>query len=198
MRAPALVMMVLSLACRPEATTPPAPDAGPKPEATDEVAEADDDQTSGELRCEPLVDEAQAEADHARGVATLEQARDGEHYLAEPFAEGMQALLSAAEQGHRTAQSLYGRRSFENMFLVEAPRPEEREAYIVALSFIRIAGQRGDSDAAGYLPGLLEQPDLTASPFDQIPADWVREAISRADAWMSCHGATVGDRGASP
>ena len=206
MRAMTLAMLVVVTACRagdtatptssPDVVTDePEPDGEPATEPRTRRSGSKEAKAKGALECEPLGDAAVADEAHARGVATLKEASDGEHYRVEPFAEGMEQLRRAAELGHRGAQSLFGRRSFESMFLVEAPRPEEREAYVVALSFIRIAGRRGDPDAADYLPGLLEQPDLSQPPFDQIPAGWVREAIARADAWLSCYAEPAGDRG---
>jgi len=146
--------------------------------------------------CVSLVEAEVADDAYARGVAKLEEARDGEHYLAEPFDEAMGALESAAKQGHRGAQSLFGRRMFETMFMSQAPQPEERQSYISALAFLRIAGVRGDEEAAGYLPGFTDEPDLSEPPLDSIPSEWVMEAMAEADAWLACHGEAVGERGA--
>lgn len=153
---------------------------------------------SGGLQCDALGEAAAADEAYAAGVAKLEEAQDGEHYVAAPFEQGMESLLVAAQLGHRSAQSLYGRRRFETMFMADGPAPEQREAYVTALSFIRIAARRGDAQASDYLPGLAQPPDLEQPPLDSFPPDWISEAIARADAWLSCHGETVADRGHTP
>lgn len=201
MRAAVFVMLLAITGCRGTDTATPAEGTSPgdsgdgasggaRPDEPPQRPSVDTKkaQARGALTCAPLGDATEASELHARGVERLEAAREGEHYRVEPFAEGMEALRRAAELGHHEAQSLYGRRSFESMFLVESPRPEEREAYVTALAYIRIAGRRGDPGAADYLPGLLTEPDLTEPPFSEIPREWIREAIARADAWLSCHG----------
>ncbi len=146
--------------------------------------------------CVSLVEDAVVADAYARGIAKLEEARDGEHYLAGPFEEALGALLTAAQQGHRAAQSLYGRTMFQARFMVQGPVEEEREDYVSAFAFLRIAALRDDPEAKGFVPGLTEAtPPTDQPPLDQIPAEWLAEAFTRADEWMACHGEAAGDRG---
>jgi TPR repeat protein len=147
--------------------------------------------------CASLESAAVADEAYARGKSKLAAAYDGEHYLTVPFDEAMAALRLAAEQGHRTAQSLYGRTLFSVRFTNQAPVPEEEEDYVSAFTFMRIAALRGDPDVQGYVPSLTAPaPALAEAPLDQVPAPWLTQGYARADAWMGCHAAAVGDRGA--
>jgi len=170
----------------------PSADAG---EATAEEAEPAPAEGSGS-ECVSLVEDAVVADAYARGTAKLEEARDGEHYLAGPFEEALGALLIAAQQGHRGAQSLYGRTMFQARFMVQGPVEEEHDDYVFAFTFLRIAALRDDPDAKSFFPGLTEAaPPTDQPPLDQIPAQWLTEAFTHADEWMACHGDAVGDRG---
>ncbi len=170
--------------------------------ATDAAAQEPAAAPSDEERpaeCVSLVEEAVASDAYAKGLTRLTEARSGEHYESPAFEEAIGALKNAAEQGHRAAQSLYGRTLFGVMFTMQAPTEQEREDYVTCFMFLRIAALRGDTEAGSFLPGLTEAspPATHEPPFDQIPAEWLSEAFERADAWMDCHGPTVGDRGAT-
>ncbi len=81
------------------------------------------------------------------------------------------------------------------MFMADAPTPEQHDAYVQALGFVRIAGLRGDADAQGYLPGLTETPDYAEPPFNALPKEWVEEALVFADQWLACYGEAAKGRG---
>lgn len=175
----------------PETTPPGEVDAAPEATAPTDEADADGEE------CVSLVEAQVAEEAYARGVAKLEEARDGEHYKTEPYLLAMGALESAATQGHRKAQAMVGSMMFSSMFMKGAPQPEQHEAYVVSLSFILIAAARGDAEMSEYLPGLRTETTFEEPPLDQIPSEWIMEARAWADAWMACHGEAVGDRGVS-
>lgn len=194
MRSLCLGLFVALVGCQPSTSTvspePTEPTATPDTSADEQAdpATTDDD-------CPSLVEDDVANEAYERGVALLEEARDGEHYRAEPFEQGLGALLTAAEQGHRGAQSLYGRRRFESLFMAQAPTEAERDDYVAALAFIRVAALRGDEDAAGYLPGIADAPDPSMPPYDSFAPEWIEQAVAKADAWIKCHGEAAGDRG---
>lgn len=126
---------------------------------------------------------------YLRGVAKLDESRDGEHYRIQPFEAGVGALKVAASNGHLGAQSLYGRTLFGVMFTNDAPSAEEREAYVTAVLFLRVAAKAGESEAEGYLPGLTADSSAPLEPpLDSLPEGWVQEAFERADKWIECHG----------
>jgi len=138
--------------------------------------------------CVPLAESDVVAQTYADGVARLEESRDGEHYLAEPFEAGIEALKIAANNGHLAAQSLYGRTLFGVRFTAQEPRPEEKEDYVSAIAFLRIAAKAGDVDAMDFLPGLTSEPQPLEAPLDSLPEGWVAEAFARADAWIECNG----------
>jgi len=129
----------------------------------------------------------EAERDYARGVARLDEARDGEHLRTRPFEEAMALLRRAAETGNLPAQSLYGRTLFATRFAAESPRPDQRDDYVSALAFLRLAARRGDAEAARFLPALAaDEVSASEPPLDGVPEDWLRAALARADAWTAC------------
>lgn len=138
----------------------------------------------GSLNAESVVAEA-----HALGMTLLEEARDGEHVRTDPFERAMQSLRMAAEHGHRTAQSTYGRTLLAVRNSKQAPVEAEHDDYVSALVFLRVAAQRGDGLAEAFLS------ELDRPPFDDIPPPWRTEATTRAETWMACHGEAAGDRG---
>ncbi len=192
--------MVLALgACRSGATTPPPAD--PPPTTTADTAGDDSTTTSAPVgpddECVSLVELDVVVDAFVRGRDQLEQSRDGEHHLAEPFEQAMGALKFAADNGHRAAQSLYGRTQFSAMFMAQAPTPEEREQYVAVLSALRVAALRGDLDAQQFLPGLTaDQLTNTEPPLSDLPAEWLQEANDDAQAWMACHRAEADARDA--
>lgn len=194
---PLLLGPVLGLAlvaCRPNHDAAP-----PEPTPTTSEGEPPPSTKAAAAPCEPLGPRQAADAAAERGMAKLQEAREGEHYRAGPLQEAMAALRDAAEQGHLGAQSLYGKTMFETRFLAQAPAPEEREDYVAAFTFLRIAALRGDPAVQDYVPGLTaDAPPVHDEPLSQLPVAWLTEAYARADAWMACHGQAVGDRGATP
>lgn len=174
----------------PSQTTTPG-EVGPAPETSETAT----DPNASE--CVSLVEAEVAQEAYERGMAKLEEARDGEHFVAEPYELAMAALETAAKQGHLQAQKTFGTMNFSSMFMRSAPEPEQEEAYVVSLSFILIAAARGDAEMGEYLPGLGTETKFEEPPLDQVPMEWITEARARADAWMTCHGEAVGDRGAS-
>jgi TPR repeat protein len=200
-----LVILVALTACRTDAGTsepetrqddPGASVAG-EPEASD-GSQADSSAVAPQpVACAPLEAGTVADEAYARGKSKLAEAYDGEHYSQAPFDEAMAALRLAAEQGHRAAQSIYGRTLFSVRYTNQAPVPEEEEDYVSAFTFMRIAALRGDPDVQDYVPGLTAPaPPLTEEPLSQVPAAWLTRSYARADAWMSCHAAAAGNRGA--
>lgn len=196
-----LVILVVLTACRADAgTSPPAQEDAAGAEAGEPAAsegQGTEATAAAAGRCAALEAASVADEAYARGKSKLAEAYDGEHYLEAPFDEAMAALRLAAEQGHRAAQSLYGRTLFSVRFTNQAPVPEEEGDYVAAFTFMRIAALRGDPDAQDYVPGLTAPaPPLTDEPLDQVPAAWLTRSYARADAWMSCHAAAAGNRGA--
>jgi TPR repeat protein len=143
-------------------------------------------------RCGVFLDATLAESQYQTGLARLADARDGEHFRSESFDEAMTALRAAAENGHLAAQSLYGRTLFVVLFSARAPVPEEREDYVSALTFLRVAIRAGEPQASAFMPALASNVTApVAAPLDTLPPDWLRDAIERSDAWINCHGVPV-------
>ncbi len=187
MRALPLVSLFALFGCRPEIAPPPAatPSEGHVAETPAPAAEPSEPADG----CTPLVEPDVVAQAYLRGVKKLEESRDGEHYRVQPFEAGVGALKVAAENGNLEAQSLYGRTLFGVMFTNQAPTPEEREAYVTAVLFLRVAAKAGEPEAEGYLPGLTEDSAATLEPpLDSLPEGWVQEAFERADSWIECHG----------
>jgi hypothetical protein len=136
-----------------------------------------------------------AERAFVEGRQMLEESRDGEHFLVEPFERAMARLRVAAEEGHLEAQHLYGVTLFGVRFTNQAPQPDERADYVGSLTFLSIAARRGHQGARDAIPGLVDLRPGDAPPaeppLDQIPEKWLREAIEAADAWIACHGESV-------
>lgn len=141
------------------------------------------------VECRPLADARVVLEQYEIGLAKLEESRDGEHLRRQPFEAALVALRFAADNGHRSAQSLYGRSLFGALFASEAPRASQREDYVSALTFLRVAARAGDQPAARFIPGLAAEgaPSLEP-PLDSLPAAWLAAAFARADAWVACHG----------
>ena len=181
------VFLVLLPLCACRAEVPPSPATTPPQPATEPLSrrQAASSEREG---CVPLVESDVVAQTYAQGVAKLEASKDGEHYLAEPFEAGVDALKIAAQNGHMEAQSLYGRTVFGARFTAQAPTAAEREDYVGAIAFLRVAAKAGDADAAAYMPGLTGGPDPLEAPLDSLPEGWVAEAFARADAWVDCYG----------
>lgn len=189
------IAVLLTLAgCKPAPTIPPDSTESPTTEGDAPPTEATAPNAAD--GCVSLVELAVADDAYARGVSTLAESRDGEHYRTESFEEAIGALRTAAEGGHRGAQSLYGRTLFQVRFMNQGPTPPEQEDYVSAFAFMRVAALRGDPEMDGYLPGLTDDaPPVEQPPYDSIPPEWLTEAYERADAWMACHGEAAADRG---
>jgi len=193
MRSLPLCSVMFAFACQPDpaASKPVAPEAAqPRVEAT--AAEPDEaaSESSATRRegCIPLVESEIVEESYAKGLAALEESRDGEHYSVEPFEAAIEALHFAANNGHLEAQSLHGRTLFGTMFTAQAPTPEEHDDYVAALAFLRIAAKRGDEDALSFMPAITAEASEVEPPLDALPPGWVAEAFAEADAWIVCHG----------
>ncbi|MBV1857526.1 MAG: hypothetical protein KUG77_03875 [Nannocystaceae bacterium] len=188
MRALTWVPLFAVLACRPELASPPTAVLPPDPVIEDASPPAAE-QAAAPDGCTPFVEEDVVLEAYLRGVAKLDESRDGEHYRAQPFDVGVGALKVAATNGHLKAQSLYGRTLFGVMFSRGAPSSEEREAYVTSVVFLRVAAKAGESQAEGYLPGLTADSDAALEPpLGILPEGWVEEAFERADKWIQCHG----------
>jgi hypothetical protein len=177
-------------ACQPTPTTPPSDsDSGAEPDPVASTSEPNPDAPVADPDCVSFVEKSVVEQRYATALVKLEESRDGEHYRTGPFEEAMGALAFAADNGHLEAQSLYGRTMFGVMFTSDAPQPDQRDEYVAALAFLRVAAKAGEDQAAGYLPGLTDAtPPTSEPPLDSLPAGWVQEAYQRADLWIACHG----------
>jgi len=137
----------------------------------------------------PRSQPAEPEAQFLEGRRLLEESKDGEHTRTEPFERAMVLLKRAAEEGHLEAQALYGTRLFRVRFSLQAPVPDEREDYVSALAFVRIAACRGHAEAAAFIPGLatLSEGGLDAlePPLASLPREWLVEASDRANRWLA-------------
>lgn len=101
----------------------------------------------------------------------------------------MASLRFAAANGHRAAQSLYGRTLFGALFTSHAPEPGERGAYVSALTFLRVAARAGDARASHFIPALAAaRVSSLEPPLGGVPREWVEAAVEAADAWIECHG----------
>ncbi len=133
---------------------------------------------------------AEAEAAYADGMRLLAEAKDGEHYVMGPYLEGMRQLKRAAAAGHLEAQAKYGMTNFSNMFQAQAPTPEERDDYVLALTYVLVASKRGHQAAHYFLPGLAEMKISNGRPtpppeppLDSIEEDWLVAALADAESW---------------
>jgi TPR repeat protein len=140
----------------------------------------------------PKLDADAAERAFVEGRRMLEESRDGEYFVAEPFGRAMARLLKAAEGGQLEAQYLYGITLFGAMFTNQAPQANERDDYVRALKLLRVAAKRGHAGARDAIPGLAElrpgDDPPAEPPLDQIPKKWLQEAVEGADAWIACYG----------
>jgi hypothetical protein len=181
-----IVALWLLAGCKPaEGTQPPDHEATGATEHTGDH----DDATGANPECEPLPSHDEVRALFGAAREELAASREGEHFVTAKFEPAIARVRSAAEGGHREAQALYGSTMFGMMFVNDAPSPDQREDYVAAISFLRLAALGGDEDAAGFLPGsTADQPDRSEMPWSEIPAEWLTEAWARADAWMRCYG----------
>jgi hypothetical protein len=141
---------------------------------------------SARLICQALGPRERTRELSARGRAELEASRDGEHYVSARFEPAMALLREAAHGGERLAQSVYGQTRFSTLFQLEAPRPEQRELYVEALTYWRTAAlAEPEHDTSGI---TLATPERLDSPLSELPAPWLRDAWARAEAWIRCHG----------
>lgn len=184
--------LVLLCSCASQPTTPTnaPPDAADVRSATPDEEDARDEPAASS-DCIPLVEADVVAETYAKGAAQLEGARDGEHMKEAPLRAAMDTLKIAAENGSVPAQSLYGRTLFGTLFTAGAPEESQREDYVSAVAFLRLAAKAGDEAAANFMPGLLDGPPLQM-PLDSLPEGWVEDAFERADAWIACHGLPQG------
>lgn len=122
----------------------------------------------------------------------LELVAREEHPRTEDWEAGMRTLEEAAHHGHLEGQYRFGILLFGQLFTDHAPEPGERDSYVSALFFVRIAALRGHARAASSLPGIalrkLESGTALEEPLSSLPRDWVADAFRSADFWMECHG----------
>lgn len=179
---------VVVLGCHsPPTSTADAPE--PAPTEAPPLVQETEPEAEASSKCTPLVEPEVAADAFARGKAKVEESRDGEHLRSELFEHGVDVLEVAAKNGNLKAQSLYGRTLFGARFSKGAPTDEEKDDYVSALAFLRIAAKAGDEDAVGFLPGLLFEPGQRPEvPLDSLPQGWVAEAFDAADAWIECYG----------
>jgi len=147
--------------------------------------------TAGEASesCAPLAENRLVVARYAAGLARLDASRDGEHFRQVSFDEAIADLEFAARNGNLAAQSSYGRTLFGALFSAHAPRAVERDDYVSALTFLRIAARSGDQQAARFIPELAADVVITTeAPLDALPGEWVSAATRDAQAWLDCHG----------
>jgi hypothetical protein len=186
-RVPALAARAISWQLTACSAAPAEPAAVPAP--ANDSADAASVASRGaraRLVCQALGSRERTRELSARGRAQLAASREGEHFASAGFEPAMALLREAAHGGERLAQSVYGKTRFSTLFQLEAPRPEQREAYVEALTFWRTAA--------------LAEPDLTTSgitaatpvalefPLSELPAPWLQEAWARSSDWIRCHG----------
>jgi TPR repeat protein len=162
--------------------------------AREAEAAPSEETTTPETACPDKADPAEGQRDYQQGLAFLEQSREGEHYLREPYEKAISLLESAARKGHLEAQARFGSVQFGNMMTNDAPQPKDEESYVSALTFLRVAALRGHAEATSYVPGLdalgldekgnLRKP--VPEPLDQFPPAWIRRVVVESDAWMAC------------
>lgn len=139
-----------------------------------------------QLICQALGPRERSRDLSARGRAQLAASRDGESYVSARFEPAMALLREAAQGGERLAQSVYGQTRFSTLFQLETPRPEQRALYVEALAFWRTAAlAEPEDDTSGI---TVATPQGLQFPLSELPAPWLREAWTRADAWIRCHG----------
>ena len=161
----------------------------PEPALREAVTPVQEAEPEASAKCTPLVEPEVAAEAFARGQAKVEESRDGEHLRSDLFQHGVDVLAVAAKNGNLKAQSLYGRMLFGARFSKGAPTDEEKDDYVSAIAFLRVAAKAGDEDAVGFLPGLLLDPGAALEvPLETLPPGWVAEAFEMADAWIECYG----------
>lgn len=139
--------------------------------------------------CTPMGNREEAIAAYAEGRRLLKESRRGEHFDAAGLQAALERLRVAASAGMRDAQALFGTTAFSVLFMRDAPTEAQREEYIEALVFLRLAALGGAEEAAAFLPGIggAEPPSAEEPPLDAIPAAWLSQAWERADRWLACH-----------
>lgn len=140
----------------------------------------------------PAVTEAQAAAAFAEAEKLDAQVKAGELDRNSSWSTRYQLYDRAARGGHRDAQARAGAMKFASMFASEAPKPEDRAAYVEAMTRLIIAARRGNTDAAKFMPGMEalmfgQIPEMVEPPLSQIDKTWVKAALAAADQWIQCH-----------
>lgn len=155
---------------------------------------ADPPEADPEVFCPSAADATVAQAHFEEGQRLLEESRDGELYRAVPFGKALSLLKSAGAKGHVEAQVLYAMVAFGDMFTGGEPREDQQEAYVLALTYLRLNARRGHTKALVYIPGLetltLDDrghlPKPLPQPLDSLPAEWVRRALIESDRLAAC------------
>jgi hypothetical protein len=181
-----LLAGLLAVACAaapPEPAAPTGAASGRSPASARAVTAPS---AGARLLCQALAPRERTRELSARGRAELEASRDGEHIVTARFEPAMALLREAARGGERLAQSVYGRTRFSTLFQGDAPRAEQRELYVEALTFWRTAAlAEPEHDGMGLTAAT---PAALAFPLAELPAAWLQEAWARSDAWIRCHG----------
>jgi hypothetical protein len=182
-RGRARLLLLGAVACSPS-TAAEAP-ASPSPVA--EVPASPPPVAGAAQGCVPLPPRHSTSALSAAARRELEASRDGEHFVTARFEPAMARLLEAARGGQRVAQAVYGQTRFATLFGNEAPQVAQRAAYVEAIMFCRTAAL-ADRSAGAFTDITAAQPIGLDFPLSELPAEWLREAWAKADAWVACHG----------
>ena len=138
------------------------------------------------------VDLPRGEAAWQRAAPFLELLGHEEHPQKDAWDGGMRDLQEAAIEGQLEGQYRYGITLFGFLYTDHAPEPRDRDSYVRALTYLRIAALRGHERAGRSLPGIgmpkLGKSTVLEAPLDSLPRQWVSDAFHAADFWMSCHG----------
>ncbi len=131
-------------------------------------------------------DGGQAAFDEARAL----DAAVTDDYDSKSRAQRFKLYAQAAKAGHLEAQFVYGWRMFESLYMGDPPVPSERATYVAAMTDIFGSGFRGLEKARTDFPNLLEMidthklPSELEQPLDELPREWVQEAL---DAALACY-----------
>ncbi len=155
---------------------------------------ADPPKADPEVLCPSPADATVAQAHFEEGQRLLEESRDGELYRVVPFRKALSLLKSAGAKGHTEAQVLFAMVAFGDMFTGGEPQEDQQDAYVLALTYLRLNARRGHTKALVYIPGLetLAFDDLghlpkpLPEPLDSLPAEWVRRALIESDRLAAC------------
>ncbi len=113
-----------------------------------------------------------------------------------PWQKRQSLAFKAARAGHAEGQARAGGMTFSDLYQGDAPRPdsaEDREAYVAALTNLFTGAFRGSEYGRGYAPDMAaivdtgKLPAKLEQPFEEVPRQWLEEAMSGAREWLACH-----------